>query len=120
LILIQLPFRNWKPRARAKLQKLIELGVDPWGGRFDDHQAIAAIRAREHEITTDPPPEGKTEGEQHGPRVRAAGRLVLIRDTGKLIFANLKIGPTGFNCSSARSKSARRPGRSRNALTSAT
>jgi lysyl-tRNA synthetase class 2 len=75
---------------RAKLNKLIELGVDPWGGRFDDHQAISAIRARESEITIGTPTEGKTEGEQHGPRVRAAGRLVLIRDTGKLIFADLK------------------------------
>ena len=45
---------------------------------------------RENEITIGAPPEGKTDGEQHGPRVRAAGRLVLIRDTGKLIFADLK------------------------------
>jgi lysyl-tRNA synthetase class 2 len=44
---------------RAKLNKLVELGVDPWGGRFDDHEAIAAIRARESEITVGAPPEGK-------------------------------------------------------------
>ncbi|HZZ73005.1 MAG TPA: lysine--tRNA ligase [Pirellulales bacterium] len=75
---------------RAKLQKIIELGHDPWGQRFDDHQPIAEIRAREHEITVEPPPEGARDSVQHGPLVRAAGRIVLQRDTGKLIFANIK------------------------------
>lgn len=75
---------------RAKLQKLIALGVDPWGQRFDDHQKIAAIRAREAEITAEPPAAGQQHGEQHGAKVRAAGRLMLIRDTGKLIFANIQ------------------------------
>ena len=93
---------------RAKLAKLVELGVDPWGGRFDDYQPIGAIRAREGEITTSERPspqpspirgEGaagssatassQQHAELHGPRVRAAGRIILLRDTGKLIFLDL-------------------------------
>ncbi len=76
---------------RAKLRKLVELGHDPWGQRFDDHSPIAEIRAREGEITIEPAPPGSRETTiQHGPKVRAAGRIVLQRDTGKLIFANIK------------------------------
>ena len=41
---------------REKLRKLQELGVDPWGHRFDDHQPIGEIRAREGEITVEPAP----------------------------------------------------------------
>ena len=35
---------------REKMRKLQELGVDPWGGRFDDHTAIQSIRDRAGEI----------------------------------------------------------------------
>ena len=75
---------------RAKLRKIVELGHDPWGQRFDDHMPIGEIRAREGEITVEPAPPGARDAVQHGPKVRAAGRIVLQRDTGKLIFANIK------------------------------
>jgi lysyl-tRNA synthetase class 2 len=77
---------------REKLQKIRDLGVDPWGGRFDGHSPIAQIRAREHEIVV--AAAGEAEGgrspEQHGPKVRAAGRIMLQRPTGKLIFLNIR------------------------------
>ncbi|HEY2251215.1 MAG TPA: OB-fold nucleic acid binding domain-containing protein, partial [Planctomycetaceae bacterium] len=84
---------------REKLRKIRELGYDPWGQRFDDHQAIGAIRAREGEITVEPapptppgvePPGREPEPVQHGPRVRAAGRIVLERKKGKLIFIDIR------------------------------
>jgi len=75
---------------REKLRKIERLGIDPWGGRLDDCQAIDDIRQRESEITVSPPPPGQDHGEQHGPRVRAAGRIMLMRDTGRLIFANIR------------------------------
>lgn len=77
---------------RDKLRKITELGHDPWGSRFDDHQSIGSIRARENEITSeDPAPGNEKHGPVlHGPKVRAAGRIVLQRDTGKLIFANIR------------------------------
>lgn len=75
---------------REKLRKIISLGIDPWGSRFDDYQAIGEIRRRESEITTTQTEAEGQHAEQHGPRVRAAGRIVLMRDTGKLIFANVR------------------------------
>ena len=35
---------------RAKLQKIIELGHDPWGSRFDNRTAIGDIRNRISEV----------------------------------------------------------------------
>jgi len=92
---------------RKKLRRLVELGHDPWGGRFDDHQAIGEIRSRETEIrfvTEDgrelelPGAEvdfrqwlaDQGSGEQRGPQVRAAGRIVLLRDKGKLLFVDIR------------------------------
>ena len=69
---------------REKLRKIEELGFDPWGQRFDNHIAIGTIRAMEEQIVVD-------EATQHsaGPKVRAAGRIVLQRKKGKLIFLDL-------------------------------
>ena len=38
---------------REKLRRIEELGFDPWGQRFDDHVAIANIRAMENQIIVD-------------------------------------------------------------------
>jgi lysyl-tRNA synthetase class 2 len=97
---------------REKIRRLEELGVDPWGSRFDDHMAIGSIRDRAEEIryqTEDgrdlelpdlddeearknfrqwKSDQGK--GELSGPQVRAAGRIVGLRDTGKLIFLEIR------------------------------
>jgi lysyl-tRNA synthetase class 2 len=96
---------------RVKLQKLIDLGVDPWGWRLDDRQMIRDIRARSCEIrfATEsgkqievPDREANPEldfrgwlqdqgkGEWSGPKVRAAGRIMLSRDAGKLRFINIQ------------------------------
>ena len=95
---------------RAKLQKLMELGVDPWGQRFDDRSLIGPIRERIAEIkyrTEDgreislPAELGNEDfdfrawkaeqgkGELLGPKVRAAGRIMLHRDKGKLNFIDI-------------------------------
>jgi lysyl-tRNA synthetase, class II len=77
---------------RDKLRRITELGHDPWGGRFDDHSPIAEIRAREDEIQVEPVGDCETgkPPEQHGPKVRAAGRIVLQRKKGKLIFLDIR------------------------------
>jgi lysyl-tRNA synthetase class 2 len=77
---------------REKLRKIRELGIDPWGGRFDGRSSIGEIRAREGEIQVEPPagPDSGKSPEQHGPMVRAAGRIVLQRKAGKLIFADIR------------------------------
>jgi lysyl-tRNA synthetase class 2 len=74
---------------REKLEKLRRLGLDPWGGRFDDHLPIESIRAREGEIQS-VEVEGSEHPEQRGPKVRAAGRIVLQRKAGKLVFLDLR------------------------------
>ena len=95
---------------RAKMQKLMDLGVDPWGQRFDDRSLIGPIRERISEIKyrtedgqeIDLPAELGNEGfdfrawkaeqgkgELRGPKVRAAGRIMLHRDKGKLNFIDI-------------------------------
>jgi lysyl-tRNA synthetase class 2 len=94
---------------RDKLEKIRQLGHDPWGGRFDDHEPIGEIRAAAGQIrlvrpdgtTVELPPiDDQTDfrqwvsdhgpGQVVGPEVRAAGRIVLKRDTGKLVFADIR------------------------------
>ena len=95
---------------REKLRRLTDLGIDPWGQRFDERSPIAEIRARTAEITLKledgrevalpnlPDPEldfrswlaEQGKGELVGPRVRAAGRIMLQRDAGKLRFIDIQ------------------------------
>ena len=94
---------------REKLKRIEELGVDPWGGRFDGHLAISEIRAQIGEVKFKsesgdiielPDPEADLDfrtwlseqgkGELIGPDVRAAGRIVLSRDKGKLKFVDIR------------------------------
>jgi lysyl-tRNA synthetase class 2 len=95
---------------REKLRRIAELGHDPWGGRFDDRSLIGDIRARVQEVRFAkasgelvPLPEvvpndpqfrqwvaDQGPGEMRGPKVRAAGRIVLQRDTGKLRFVDIQ------------------------------
>ena len=97
------------------MRRIEALGLDPWGGRLDDRQWIEDIRAAAGQIhfqkadgtrvelpdlTTGPggaaDPNAFRQwlgaqgaGELRGPKVRAAGRVVLMRDTGKLIFLDI-------------------------------
>ncbi|MEE2935079.1 MAG: lysine--tRNA ligase [Planctomycetota bacterium] len=96
---------------REKLRKIEEMGIDPFGCRFDDRNFIADCRQRsETEIKWTrqdgeevPLPDFDDEnldyrqwkadngpGTESGPTVRVAGRIMLSRDTGKLIFANIR------------------------------
>ena len=63
---------------RAKLSGIEQLGFDPWGGRFDNHAPIGAIRALQ--IVEDPASQ---------PTVRAAGRIMSMRKMGKIRFIDL-------------------------------
>ncbi len=96
---------------RDKLRKIRELGIDPWGGRFDGRSPIADVRDRASEIRLRlaggselelPDPEADPDldfrawlGEQGkaemiGPQVRIAGRIVFLRDKGKLKFIDVR------------------------------
>ena len=98
---------------REKLRKIEELGLDPWGGRFDDRLLVREIRAyvdqvkyqKEDGTLVDLPNldldpaervnmrEWRSEqgpGSEIGPTVRAAGRIMLKRDKGKLCFIDIQ------------------------------
>jgi lysyl-tRNA synthetase class 2 len=71
---------------RAKLEKLRALGVNPFGARFAGIMANAGIRAAGEKLDLQP---GKV-CEDEGARFRAAGRIVLYRDIGSLIFLTVR------------------------------
>ncbi|WP_146576485.1 lysine--tRNA ligase [Neorhodopirellula pilleata] len=95
---------------RHKLEEIIKRGIDPWGSRFDDRLLVGQCRDRIGEIqfqtadgrTLELPDVESEEvdyrqwksdngpGEEIGPKVRVAGRILLSRDNGKLIFANIR------------------------------
>jgi len=41
---------DWEASRRDKLRRIVEMGRDPWGSRFDEHASIAALRERSNEI----------------------------------------------------------------------
>jgi lysyl-tRNA synthetase class 2 len=105
---------------REKLAAIAAMGHDPWGGRLDDHTRVADVRARAAEVVYavggaevalpdfDAQPEGAEpidfrvwkaaqdaaaggeRGELRGPSLRVAGRIVLLRTAGKLVFITLR------------------------------
>lgn len=95
---------------RTKMQQIEALGHDPWGHRFDDRQMAGDIRQRAGEIKykledgteIDLPADQieagtladwmkeQAKGSQAGPTVRAAGRIMLHRKSGKTQFIDLE------------------------------
>ncbi len=94
-----------------KLRKIEELGIDPWGQRFDNRKMIASVRSMCNEIqfektdgtkldlpvfSDETPVDYKAwkaeqgEGHEVGPEVRVAGRIILLRTAGKLVFITLR------------------------------
>lgn len=74
---------NLESARLEKLRRIEAMGLDPWGQRFDDHQAIGDVRA----IVLSEPVEGQ---EPTRPPVRVAGRIVLKRGQGKVVFLQVR------------------------------
>ena len=62
---------------QTKLEKVRQLGIDPYGARYDSAEPIAKILSRFDDQVDNPPAD-------------AAGRLILWRDMGKMIFAHIR------------------------------
>lgn len=62
---------------QEKVRKLRELGIDPYGGRFEEAEPATSIKSRFVDNT-------------EGQKARCAGRIVLLRDIGKLMFLTLR------------------------------
>lgn len=94
-----------------KLKKIEALGLDPWGHRFDDRTFIGPVRAMASQVhfrkadgTVVPLPDfegpepvdyrawkgAQAPGDEVGPEVRVAGRIILMRTAGKLVFLNIR------------------------------
>ena len=71
---------------KAKLRELRELGIDPYGHRFQNVTPIADVRAKGEALKLEP---GQTSEET---KVRVAGRVMLHRPTGGLVWATIRDG----------------------------
>jgi lysyl-tRNA synthetase class 2 len=71
------PEHRFERQRQEKLSRIRELGIDPYGERFDGAEATEDIKSR------------FTEGDETQ-RAKCAGRIVLLRDIGKLIFITLR------------------------------
>jgi len=62
---------------RGKLERMRQLEIDPYGARFDNVELTQSVRARFDE-------------KRAQQKATCAGRIVLLRDIGKLIFITLR------------------------------
>ncbi len=62
---------------QEKLSRIKELGIDPYGGRYEGAESAEDIK-------------GKFKEDDQTQQAKAAGRIVLLRDIGKLIFITLR------------------------------
>lgn len=76
----------------ANLEKIAQLGIKPYGQRLDDLICLEAARAAyDPQADATNKETAKTDNHiDHRPRVRVAGRVMLKRDTGKLVWLNLR------------------------------
>ena len=68
---------RFEQQRQEKLVQIAALGIDPYGSRYEDVEPASSVRARYQDDT-------------EGQRARCAGRIVLLRDIGKLIFITLR------------------------------
>jgi lysyl-tRNA synthetase class 2 len=68
----------YESNREEKLRRIADLGLDPWGGRYDGHQAIEEVLQLPADL-----PEGQR------PRVKIAGRIITRRLGGKVHFLDL-------------------------------
>ena len=62
---------------QEKLSRLKEIGIDPYGGRYEGAEPAEDVKLR-------------FKDDDENQQARSAGRIVLLRDIGKLIFITLR------------------------------
>jgi lysyl-tRNA synthetase class 2 len=68
---------RFEQQRHQKLSQIEALGIDPYGSRYDGVEPAASAKDRYKE-------------DDENQRARCAGRIVLLRDIGKLIFITLR------------------------------
>ena len=74
-----------KTQRIKKREALIEMGIDPCGGRFPEVTATEAVRRQAEPLNL-------AAGERADLRTRVAGRIMLFRVMGKLAFLTIRDG----------------------------
>jgi lysyl-tRNA synthetase class 2 len=68
---------QFERQRQEKLARIKELGIEPYGGRYDDTECAHDIKSRFRD-------------DDQMQQARCAGRIVLLRDIGRLIFITLR------------------------------
>ena len=68
---------KFEKQRHQKLSAIRELGIDPYGERYDGTESARDIKARFVD-------------DDDSQQAKCAGRIVLLRDIGKLIFITLR------------------------------
>lgn len=68
---------RFEQHRQEKLSHIEDLGIDPYGARYEDVEPAASVKAR-------------FKDDHQDQQARCAGRIVLLRDIGKLIFITLR------------------------------
>jgi len=68
---------KFEQQRRDNLSKMSDLDIDPYGGRYDGNEPAGSVKRR------------FVDGDEDQ-RANCAGRIVLLRDIGKLIFITLR------------------------------
>ena len=78
---------KFEEQRQRKLDQMKQLGVDPYGRRYDGAESTDSIRARYKEGDDSTFADATADRSQ---KAKCAGRIVLLRDIGKLIFITLR------------------------------
>lgn len=68
---------KFEQQRKQRLERIRQLGIDPYGGRYEGAEAIVDVR-------------NKFRDDDDNQQANCAGRIVLLRDIGKLIFITLR------------------------------
>jgi len=68
---------KFERQRQQKLSSISELGIDPYGGRYEGVESSSQVKGRFKE-------------DDQTQQAKCAGRIVLLRDIGKLIFITLR------------------------------
>jgi lysyl-tRNA synthetase class 2 len=68
---------KFERQRQEKLEQLRGMGIDPYGGRYEGAEPASDVK-------------GRFKDDDDSQRARCAGRIVLLRDIGKLIFMTLR------------------------------
>ncbi|MBN2182127.1 MAG: lysine--tRNA ligase [Sedimentisphaerales bacterium] len=68
---------RFEQQRQEKLERIKEFGIDPYGGRYEEPESAVDVKNKFRE-------------DDQSLRAKSAGRIVLLRDIGKLIFLTLR------------------------------